>query len=65
VQIGLIASERQAINACLRSLAAEDERFQPLAGRCWSGAMTLLHDRRYNMGIKNGRLRSPQWSTMG
>jgi glutamate synthase domain-containing protein 1 len=35
VQIGLIASERQAINACLRSLAAEDERFQPVADRYW------------------------------
>jgi glutamate synthase domain-containing protein 1 len=35
VQIGLIASERQAINACLRSLSAEDERFQPLADRYW------------------------------
>jgi glutamate synthase domain-containing protein 1/glutamate synthase domain-containing protein 3 len=35
IQIGLIASERQAINACLRSLAAEDERFQPYADRYW------------------------------
>ncbi len=35
VQIGLIASERQAINACLRSLAAEDTRFQPLADKYW------------------------------
>ncbi|HSF81788.1 MAG TPA: hypothetical protein VLA49_11170 [Anaerolineales bacterium] len=35
VQIGLIASERQAINACLRSLAAEDERFQPVADHYW------------------------------
>ncbi len=35
VQIGLIASERQAINACLRSLAAEDDRFQPLADHYW------------------------------
>jgi len=35
VQIGLIASERQAINACLRSLAAEDERFQPRADEYW------------------------------
>ena len=35
VQIGLIASERQAINACLRSLSAEDSRFQPLADRYW------------------------------
>jgi glutamate synthase domain-containing protein 1 len=36
VQIGLIASERQAINACLRSLAAEDERFQPVADQYWA-----------------------------
>ncbi|HET7091129.1 MAG TPA: glutamate synthase, partial [Anaerolineae bacterium] len=35
VQIGLIASERQAINACLRSLASEDERFQPIADKYW------------------------------
>ncbi|HJW89983.1 MAG TPA: hypothetical protein VJ436_05030 [Anaerolineales bacterium] len=36
IQIGLIASERQAINACLRSLSAEDERFQPQADRYWA-----------------------------
>ncbi|MEW5870871.1 MAG: glutamate synthase [Chloroflexota bacterium] len=36
VQIGLVASERQAINACLRSLAAEDSRFQPTADRYWA-----------------------------
>jgi glutamate synthase domain-containing protein 1 len=35
VQIGLIASERQAINACLRSLSSEDGRFQPLADKYW------------------------------
>jgi glutamate synthase domain-containing protein 1 len=35
VQIGLIASERQAINACLRSLSMEDARFQPLADKYW------------------------------
>ena len=35
MQIGLIASERQAINACLRSLSAEDARFQPLADKYW------------------------------
>lgn len=35
VQIGLIASERQAINACLRSLAAEDRRFRPFADKYW------------------------------
>jgi glutamate synthase domain-containing protein 1/glutamate synthase domain-containing protein 3 len=34
-RIGLIASERQAINACLRSLSAEDSRFQPLADKYW------------------------------
>jgi glutamate synthase domain-containing protein 1 len=36
VQLGLIASERQAINACLRSLAGEDGRFQPVADRYWN-----------------------------
>lgn len=35
VQIGLIASERQAINACLRSLAEEDARFQPHPDLTW------------------------------
>ncbi len=35
VQIGLIASERQAINAYLRSLSQEDARFQPLADKYW------------------------------
>jgi glutamate synthase domain-containing protein 1/glutamate synthase domain-containing protein 3 len=35
IQIGLIASERQAINACLRSLATEDNRFQPYADKYW------------------------------
>jgi hypothetical protein len=34
-QIGLIASERQAINACLRSLSQEDARFQSLADKYW------------------------------
>jgi glutamate synthase domain-containing protein 1 len=36
VQIGLVASERQAINACLRSISQEDERFQPLADSYWT-----------------------------
>jgi glutamate synthase domain-containing protein 1/formylmethanofuran dehydrogenase subunit C len=36
VQIGLIASERQAIHACLRSLSAEDECFKPLADKYWN-----------------------------
>lgn len=36
VQIGLIASERQAIHACLRSLSAEDTRFKPYADIYWN-----------------------------
>jgi glutamate synthase domain-containing protein 1/glutamate synthase domain-containing protein 3 len=36
VKIGLIASERQAINACMRSLASEDVRFQPIADKYWT-----------------------------
>jgi glutamate synthase domain-containing protein 1 len=36
VQIGLIASERQAIHACLRSLSAEDSRFKPYADKYWN-----------------------------
>jgi glutamate synthase domain-containing protein 1/glutamate synthase domain-containing protein 3 len=35
VQLGLIASERQAINAALRSLAEKDARFLPQADRYW------------------------------
>ena len=35
VKLGLVASERQAINAALRSLAAEDARFLPQADRYW------------------------------
>jgi glutamate synthase domain-containing protein 1 len=34
IEVGLIASERQAINAALRSLAAEDGRFLPIADKC-------------------------------
>ena len=34
-QIGLIASEHQAVNACMRSLASEDFRFKPLADKYW------------------------------
>jgi len=36
VQVGLIASEKQAIDATLHSLAAEDARFQPIADRYWN-----------------------------
>ena len=36
VKIGLIASERQAIDACLRSLAANDHRFAGKADMYWN-----------------------------
>jgi len=36
VQIGLICSEKQAIDATLRSLAAEDNRFCPIADEYWN-----------------------------
>lgn len=36
VQIGLICSEKQAIDATLRGLAREDGRFSPVADRYWN-----------------------------
>jgi glutamate synthase domain-containing protein 1/glutamate synthase domain-containing protein 3 len=36
VQIGLICSEKQAIDATLSSLAQEDQRFCPIADRYWN-----------------------------
>ena len=36
VQIGLICSEKQAIDATLRSLAREDPRFCPIADKYWN-----------------------------
>jgi len=36
VQIGLICSEKQAIDATLQSLAAEDDRYCPVADRYWN-----------------------------
>ncbi len=36
VSIGLVASEKQAIDATLHSLAAEDPRFRPVADRFWN-----------------------------
>ncbi|MDI6703429.1 MAG: glutamate synthase [bacterium] len=36
VQIGLICSEKQAIDATLHSLASEDKRFCPIADRYWN-----------------------------
>src|SRR3989442_3790127 len=36
VSIGLIASEKQAIDATLQSLSEEDPRFLPVADRYWN-----------------------------
>lgn len=36
VQIGLICSEKQAIDATLRSLSQEDNRFRPIADKYWN-----------------------------
>ena len=36
VSIGLVASEKQAIDATLRSLASEDSRFRTVADRYWN-----------------------------
>ena len=36
VKIGLVCSEKQAIDATLRSLAKEDRRFSPVADRYWN-----------------------------
>ncbi len=36
VKIGVIASEKQAIDAVLKSLSDEDERFLPIADRYWN-----------------------------
>jgi glutamate synthase domain-containing protein 1/glutamate synthase domain-containing protein 3 len=36
VQIGLICSEKQAIDATLRSLARDDPRFSPVADKYWN-----------------------------
>ena len=36
VQIGTICSEKQATDATLKSLAAEDKRFCPVADRYWN-----------------------------
>jgi len=36
VQVGLICSEKQAIDATLKSLAAEDPRVGTVADRCWN-----------------------------
>ena len=62
VSIGLIGSEKQAIDATLRSLSAEDPRFRPIADHYWNarggshtdgGAFLFTID---NISSENGKL---------
>jgi len=62
VGIGLICSEKQAIDATLHSLSVEDPRFRPIADRYWNarggshtdgGAFSFTID---NASSQNGRL---------
>jgi glutamate synthase domain-containing protein 1 len=64
IQLGLVASEQQAIQAALRSLAAEDVRFLPHADKYWAArggshtdggafAFTVTSDQ---LSVNGGRL---------
>jgi glutamate synthase domain-containing protein 3 len=67
VQIGLVASERQAINACLRSLAAENERFEPVADRYWvarGGSYTDGGGFRFEVTRNNGLVCKNKFGTV-
>ncbi|OGP70692.1 MAG: glutamate synthase, partial [Deltaproteobacteria bacterium RBG_13_58_19] len=58
VQIGLICSEKQAIDATLASLAAEDKRFCPVADIYWNargGSHTDGGAFIFSLEAKNGR----------
>lgn len=58
VQIGLICSEKQAIDATLRSLAREDPRFCPMADRYWNargGSSTDGGAFIFTVGEKDGK----------
>jgi len=44
VNIGIIASEKQAIDATLQSLAAEDKRFCPIADKYWNARGGSISD---------------------
>jgi glutamate synthase domain-containing protein 1/glutamate synthase domain-containing protein 3 len=58
VQIGLICSEKQAIDATLASLAAEDQRFCPVADLYWNargGSATDGGAFIFSLAPKNGK----------
>jgi glutamate synthase domain-containing protein 1/glutamate synthase domain-containing protein 3 len=57
VQIGLVCSEKQAIDATLRSLSREDPRFCPVADKYWNargGSHTDGGAFMFTVGQKNG-----------
>lgn len=58
VQIGLIASEKQAIDAALESIASEDPRVCPVADRYWNargGSYTDGGAFQFSVDYSNGR----------
>ncbi|HSP06862.1 MAG TPA: hypothetical protein VLR94_06765, partial [Acidobacteriota bacterium] len=58
VQIGVIASEKQAIDAALESIAAEDPRVCPVADRYWNargGSYTDGGAFQFSVDYSNGR----------
>jgi glutamate synthase domain-containing protein 3 len=60
VQIGLVCSEKQAIDATLRSLAREDPRFCPVADKYWNargGSHTDGGAFIFSLAADNGRPR--------
>ncbi len=67
VQVGLVASEKQAIDATLESLASEDERICPVADLYWNargGSHTDGGAFLFSVRETNGH-RSGEWSPAG
>ncbi|MFQ5838958.1 MAG: glutamate synthase, partial [Thermoplasmata archaeon] len=59
VSIGMVASEKQAIDAILRSLSQEDARFWPVADRYWNargGSYSNGGSFVFSLGRSRGRL---------
>ena len=62
VQIGLVCSEKQAIDATLASLAEEDPRFCPVADLYWNargGSHTDGGSFTFSLESKNGKKSCP------
>jgi len=63
VNIGLICSEKQAIDATLRSLSSEDPRFRPIADRYWNARGGSHTDGgAFSFTIKNANGDNPKFS---